>query len=86
MLHGDTADIAANYEQRDRDLALARIRSAPQEKPDEDDQGNRYCLDCWEVIPQARVIAVQAVRCVDCAGRREQGRHLAAMCGGATRY
>lgn len=39
MLHGDTADIAAEYEQRDRELALARMRSAPQEEPDEDEHG-----------------------------------------------
>jgi hypothetical protein len=46
MIHGDMADIAAEYEQRDRDMALARRRAAPMEEPDEDSNGNRYCLDC----------------------------------------
>lgn len=32
MLHGDMADIAAVYEQRDRELALARMRSAPKKR------------------------------------------------------
>ncbi|MBU2763340.1 hypothetical protein HFQ13_09300 [Acidithiobacillus sp. VAN18-1] len=66
------ADIAAEYEQRDRDMALARRRAAPMEEPDEDGNGNRYCLDCGEIIPKARVAAVMAVRCVDCAGHREK--------------
>ncbi|MBU2790508.1 TraR/DksA C4-type zinc finger protein [Acidithiobacillus caldus] len=72
MIHGDMADIAAEYEQRERDLALARRRAVPMEEPDEDSNGNRYCLDCGEIIPKARVAAVMAVRCVDCAGRREK--------------
>lgn len=69
MIHGD---IAAEYEQRERDLALARLRVASVEEPDEDSNGNRYCLDCGEIIPKARVVVVMAVRCVDCAGRREK--------------
>jgi DnaK suppressor protein len=72
MIHGDIADVAAEYEQRERDLALARRRATPMEEPDEDSNGNRYCLDCGEIIPEARVAAVMAVRCVDCAGHREK--------------
>jgi phage/conjugal plasmid C-4 type zinc finger TraR family protein len=72
MIHGDMADIAAEYEQRDRDLALARRRAAPIEEPDEDSNVNRYCLDCGDIIPKARVAAVMAVRCVDCASHREK--------------
>jgi len=86
VIHGDLADIAAVYEQRDRDLALARMRSGPVEAPDEDDQGNRYCLGCGDIIPMARVEAVQAVRCVSCAETKERGQRLARMRGGATRY
>lgn len=33
MIHGDLADVAAVYEQRDRDMALARMRSGPVEAP-----------------------------------------------------
>ncbi|WP_437559535.1 TraR/DksA C4-type zinc finger protein [Acidithiobacillus sulfuriphilus] len=72
MIHGDEADVAAHYEQAERDGALARMRAVPQEAPDEDEQGNRYCLDCGEIIPLLRVQAVQAVRCVDCATVRER--------------
>jgi len=81
MIHGDMADIAAEYEQRDRDLALARRRAVPMEDPDEDSNGNRYCLDCGEIIPKARVAAVMAVRCVDCAGHRERMQRIQGMGG-----
>lgn len=50
----------------------ARRRLAPGEKPDEDDNGNRYCLDCGEGIPPARVESVNAVRCVACTAQREE--------------
>ena len=86
MIHGDLADVAAVYEQRDRDMALARMRSGPVEAPDEDAQGNRYCLDCGDTIPKARVEAVQAVRCVSCVGAKEGGQRLARMRGGASSY
>jgi DnaK suppressor protein len=86
MIHGDIADIAAVYEQRDRAWALANMRSRPVEAPDEDDQSNRYCLDCGDTILKARVEAVQAVRCVSCAETKERGQRLARMRGGATRY
>ena len=55
MIHGDIADVAAEYEQR-------------------------------EGIPQARVEAVQAVRCVGCAEVKERGRRLARKRGGITCY
>jgi RNA polymerase-binding transcription factor DksA len=74
VLHGDEADIAAEVEEMERSLALQRLRASYGfEEPDEDEQGNRYCLDCGERIPAARVLAVQAVRCVDCASVRERG-------------
>lgn len=74
MVAGDEADVAAVFEERAREAALAAQRAVVQESPDEDAQGNRYCLDCGERIPAARVQAVQAVRCVDCAGLRERAR------------
>ncbi|MBU2800823.1 hypothetical protein HFV02_00795 [Acidithiobacillus caldus] len=84
MIHGDMADVAAEYEQRERDLALARRRAAPMEEPDEDSNGNWYCLDCGEIIPKARVSAVMAVRCVDCAGRREKMQRVHGAVGKPT--
>ena len=72
MIHGEEADVAAELEQRHRENALARLRAVPMEEPDEDKHGNRFCLDCGEIIPTARVVAIQAVRCVGCATRRER--------------
>ncbi len=74
MIHGDEADVAAALEEQQRESALAQLRaSAPGEDPDEDEEGNRYCLDCGDTIPEARVRAVNAVRCVYCASVRERG-------------
>jgi len=43
------------------------------EAPDEDDKGNRYCLDCGEIIsPERRAIMPKAIRCVSCLSRRER--------------
>ncbi|MDD3759767.1 MAG: TraR/DksA C4-type zinc finger protein [Acidithiobacillus sp.] len=76
MLHGDEADVAAHYEEAERHAALQRMLfSQQQEQPDEDAHG-RYCLDCAETIPPERVQAINAVRCVECARRREKRRHL----------
>lgn len=74
MIHGDEADVAAEFEERARADALVAQRAIVQEDPDQDEQGNRYCLDCGEQIPAARVAAVNAVRCVDCARLRERGK------------
>jgi len=74
MIHGDEADVAAALEEQQRESALARLRaSTPEEDLDEDEEGNRYCLDCGDTIPEARVRAVNAVRCVYCASARERG-------------
>ncbi len=66
----DPNDLASDLEEAQRQQAIALARMAPAEEPDEDD-AHRYCLDCGEIIPPARVAAVQAVRCVSCAQRRE---------------
>jgi DnaK suppressor protein len=58
-------------------VATARSRLAHGEMADEDDKGNRYCLDCGELIPPARVESVNAVRCTECAGTREKERRPA---------
>jgi len=74
MNHPDLTDQASQIEERHRELALQRLRNQPQEEPDEDKDGNRYCLTCGEIIPEERVKAVQAVRCVHCASAREKQR------------
>jgi DnaK suppressor protein len=70
----DPSDVASRNEMMETREALRRqvANQTPSEAPDEDEQGNRYCLDCAEVIPPARVKAVAAVRCVHCAGNRER--------------
>ncbi|MGK9452695.1 TraR/DksA C4-type zinc finger protein [Acidithiobacillus caldus] len=85
MLQGDEGDIASQFEEAERAAAISRLRQGLQEDPDEDDQGNRYCLDCGEIIPPARVQAVQAVRCVDCASLLERGKRHVGV-GGISRY
>jgi|AOMQ01.1.fsa_nt_gi DnaK suppressor protein len=83
----DAADIGAKNTEDYLAEVLARQREAsvPQEEPDEDAEGRRYCLDCAEIIPQERVAAVQAVRCVTCAAKRERFAKLTKGRGGAGR-
>ena len=83
----DEADVGAKNTEEYLLEALARQRaaSAPQEEPDEDADGVRYCLDCAEMIPLERILAVQAVRCVICAAKRERFAKLSKGRGGAGR-
>ena len=81
----DVSDIATRNEQANIAMRLEERRLAMlhQEAPDEDASGNRYCLDCADDIPPARVQAVNAVRCVVCAEKRERLLKLRAQRGGA---
>lgn len=74
----DLLDVATARTEAEIQSRLAQQRQSmlSTEDPDEDDQGNRYCLDCAEIIPPARVQAVAAVRCVHCAGLRERGKRF----------
>ncbi|MCR2831816.1 TraR/DksA C4-type zinc finger protein [Acidithiobacillus ferrooxidans] len=83
----DEADVGAKNTEEYLLDALARQRAAsvPQEEPDEDAEGHRYCLDCSEIIPLERIQAVQAVRCVTCATQRERFAKLSKGRGGAGR-
>ena len=72
----DEADVANRMQESEMRLAMAQRATARREVPDEDEDGNRYCLDCGEAIPQKRVQAVDAVRCVYCAEKRERGSRL----------
>ncbi len=57
--------------------------ATPQETPDEDAEGNRYCLDCGDVIPAQRVsIMPNAVRCVACLSIKERLARQARQPGG----
>lgn len=85
----DEADMANEILEQNLALALAQRASAHQEHPeppDEDNQGNRYCLDCGEIIPPERVQLVQAVRCVHCAGKRERRQKHQSGGFGMTRF
>jgi len=79
----DEIDLLTVRQEKEMELLMAERASAPQEDPDEDERGNRYCLDCAEIIPAERVAAVRAVRCVSCATKRERFRKLASQPGGA---
>lgn len=83
----DVSDIATRNEQADIAMRLEERRLAVlnQEAPDEDAKGNRFCLNCADDIPPERVQAVNAVRCVVCAGKRERLLKLGAQRGGARR-
>ena len=85
----DPVDAASNNELEAVATALRnRAIEAQQsrEAPDEDEQGNRFCLDCGEQIPPDRVAAVAAVRCVRCASRREKQGRIGRQKGGAERF
>lgn len=71
----DPLEEASALEQLERESILAAHRNRTQETPDEED-GHRYCLDCGDEIPPARIEAVNAVRCIVCAGHREKSRFL----------
>ncbi|WP_243032997.1 TraR/DksA C4-type zinc finger protein [Vibrio cincinnatiensis] len=70
----DQFDKAQEAEQEFREKALENQRALMQcEMPDEDEDGNRYCLNCGIEIPQARLeVQPQAVRCVRCQSRKER--------------
>ncbi|MEY2343224.1 TraR/DksA C4-type zinc finger protein [Acidithiobacillus sp. IBUN Pt1247-S3] len=82
----DEADIAGQMQEQEMALLMAQRAGSRTESADEDDAGNRYCLDCGEIIPPARVQAVQAVRCVHCSNKRERFSRLSAQRGGMMRY
>ncbi|MDA0126501.1 TraR/DksA C4-type zinc finger protein [Vibrio sp. MarTm2] len=69
----DQLDQAQELEQLFRDKALnQQLMSRCAEQPDEDQDGNRYCLSCGATIPPKRIKAQpNAVRCVSCQSRKE---------------
>lgn len=77
----DEADIATEQSELEMAIFQAQRASTRSEQPDEDDAGNRYCLDCGDEIPAERVAAVQAVRCVYCAEIRERKSRFQGMRG-----
>lgn len=69
--NADPIDVASDYGMKHNRLALQahldKVNNNKNEKPYEDVNGIRYCLDCAEVINHERVKLVNAVRCVQCA-------------------
>jgi phage/conjugal plasmid C-4 type zinc finger TraR family protein len=66
----DVFDRASRLETEERERLIAARLNRPAELPDEDERG-RYCLDCGDTIPPARVLSVGAVRCVECQQGKE---------------
>lgn len=66
-------DQAQELEQMFRDKAIHhQLTQRCTEQPDEDEDGNRYCLSCDATIPLKRIKAQpNAVRCVSCQSRKE---------------
>lgn len=68
----DNLDVASDREEKAREIAIENHKRRIKEQPDEDSDGNRFCLDCAEQIPPPRVALIDAVRCIDCAQIIEQ--------------
>ncbi|HCH3753755.1 TPA: TraR/DksA C4-type zinc finger protein [Vibrio parahaemolyticus] len=68
----DQFDRAQELETLFRNAAISNRPILAEEKPDEDEDGNRYCLSCGSVVPPERIGALpNAVRCVSCQSRKE---------------
>ncbi|MGD8172153.1 TraR/DksA C4-type zinc finger protein [Vibrio sp. TRT 21S02] len=69
----DQFDKAQELEQLFRDKAINhQLTQCCIEQPDEDEDGNRYCLSCGSVISLERIeVQPNAVRCVSCQSRKE---------------
>ncbi len=69
----DEFDRAQDLEMQFRERAISNQLSRHEsETPDEDEDGNRYCLSCGVIIPPERIKAQKdAVRCIDCQTRKE---------------
>ena len=67
-------DLAFEKTEFEREEAIRRILSQlPDEGPALDEDGNRLCVDCEELIPFKRLALVpQAVRCVECQAIAER--------------
>lgn len=69
----DVADIASDLEDRERQMALLRIREQHAQGP-----GRVECEDCGDPIPEARRTALPGVtRCRDCQEEWERNRQQA---------
>lgn len=69
----DQFDKAQELEEQHRQIALANRPVHQVEAPDEDEDGNRYCLTCGAFISKQRLDAQpNAVRCVFCQSLKER--------------
>jgi phage/conjugal plasmid C-4 type zinc finger TraR family protein len=89
----DPLDEGTQLAERERAYALAAIRQRSQstEPPDDetDEHGvyHRYCLQCGDEIPAARLKSVPfAVRCVPCLTKIETEQRIANGKGGVREY
>ena len=73
-MFADSFDAASHLEELERQRIIAAHQNRTSEEAPDEDADGRYFLDCGDVIPPARVLAVNAVRCVVCATRREARR------------
>lgn len=62
----DELDKAQVQEMAARDFAVKQAQFKPEQEACYDEQGLRICMDCGVSIPELRILAVDAVRCVDC--------------------
>ena len=69
----DEVDKQQELDQLFLDAAISnQLTHSCVEQPDEDEDGNRYCLDCGALIPPERIKAnPYAVRDVSCQSRKE---------------
>ncbi|WP_311567255.1 TraR/DksA C4-type zinc finger protein [Photobacterium arenosum] len=71
----DVCDRAAETSELFWQAALSTHQKKPAEQPDQDENGNRYCLSCGVLIPPQRVAVVpDCVRCIDCQQLKETQR------------
>ncbi|EOA9033308.1 TraR/DksA C4-type zinc finger protein [Vibrio harveyi] len=74
----DMVDRAQLEEIEFREIAIAHHVTRPQEQPDDDELGNRHCLNCGDLVPQERIAAYPAaVYCVSCQSRKEPKNGMA---------
>jgi len=67
----DIADQAEHQEEMARNLVIKSHQNRQKEQPDFDNDGNRVCIDCGDLITNLRIKAVNAVRCIYCQQIKE---------------
>jgi RNA polymerase-binding transcription factor DksA len=63
----DDIDRAQIAQMRDTEIAIKKALSYRSMR-----ESTGYCDDCGEVIPQARIDAINATTCIECAKKEEK--------------